>query len=88
MGAFGTVFQVIHEAAKFMQTAHGTRRQLGAQTVLKQSFKQTQFVLAGQGAQSCQSLMTNAALRAGHGPQESRVVVVVHPTSETTHTNP
>ena len=35
--------------------------------------------MAGQGTQSCQSLMTNAALRAGHGPQESRVVVVVDP---------
>ena len=33
MGALGTVFQVIHEAAKFVQTAHGTSRQLGPQTV-------------------------------------------------------
>ena len=35
--------------------------------------------MAGQGTQSRQSLMANAALRAGHGPQESGVVVVVDP---------
>ena len=79
MRALGAVFQVVHEATKFMEAADRTCAQATAQAVGKQGFKQTQFVLTGQGTQARQGLVTNAAFGTGDCAQKRRVVIVVDP---------
>jgi hypothetical protein len=73
------VLQVVHIAAKLVQAADERARAGRGQHGREQRAKQAQLVLAGKHAQLRQRGVADAALGAGDGAQESRVVVVVDP---------
>ncbi len=75
----GAELEVVHVAAKLVQTGQRFAAQRAAQRRGKQGFEQAHAVLAGEHAQSAERLVADATFRNRHGAQKGRVIVVVDP---------
>ena len=76
-GGAGAKFQFVQVAAKGVQAIHCALGQRGGQQGRKQRLEQADFVLVGKCAQLRECGVADAALGAGDGAQEGRVVVLV-----------